>query len=67
MPHTMLVAAAIALCLFPSELDPNPFAQGAELTIPGRKFSVLASGSLNPRRSTSTRWACTREKSTFSA
>jgi hypothetical protein len=28
------------------KLDPNPYAQSAELTLPGRKFSVLASGSL---------------------
>jgi len=28
------------------KLDPNPFAQSADLTVPGRKFSVLASGSL---------------------
>jgi hypothetical protein len=28
------------------KLDPNPFAQSAELAIPGRKFSILASGSL---------------------
>jgi hypothetical protein len=27
------------------KLDPNPFAQAADLTVPGRKFSVLASGS----------------------
>ena len=28
------------------KLDPNPFAQTSDLTVPGRKFSVLASGSL---------------------
>jgi hypothetical protein len=28
------------------KLDPNPYAQSAELTVPGRRFSVLASGSL---------------------
>jgi hypothetical protein len=28
------------------KLDPNPYAQSAELTVSGRKFSLLASGSL---------------------